>query len=343
MSSKTCTLCGSPRADHFTKTDAKDTRKTLSLMTCLDCSLVQQADIPAPEVLRAYYSHHYRTDYKSTYTPKARHVYRAGRAALDRLAFLRPMLGQRVAPECIDIGAGGGEFVYLANRMNIRARGIEPNIGYSAFARDAYDVTIDTADIDALQKDSADIVTMFHVLEHLPDPEAALRRIHAALRPGGLLLIEVPNILQKDASPHNIYFGAHLFYFSLETLRALASPWFELVKADSKGNVFALFRRRDTQAPRALPSALDTQLALARLKKKGWVEYLTEGGAPMRLGRRIAQRFTEMRFRHQAPRQILDQLFDTLPPLARPQATPRKWLPWAAAAVMIALTLEALC
>ncbi len=46
---------------------------------------------------------------------------------------------------------------------------------------------------ESISAESLDVITMFHVLEHLPDPRATLAQIHGKLRPGGLLVIEVPN------------------------------------------------------------------------------------------------------------------------------------------------------
>lgn len=46
---------------------------------------------------------------------------------------------------------------------------------------------------DSIEDSSLDVITLFHVLEHLPDPRATLRQLHRKLRPGGLLVIEVPN------------------------------------------------------------------------------------------------------------------------------------------------------
>lgn len=152
---------------------------------CDECGLVQQTVPPTDEALRIWYSHHYRRDYKSTIEPRPKHVRRAGLAALDRLRFLDAAAGPSRGRRLMDVGAGGGEFVYLASRSGYAARGLVPNVGYSDFARRHYDVDVRTAGIEQLAPGCADLVTMFHVLEHLDDPGAAFARIHAALADGG--------------------------------------------------------------------------------------------------------------------------------------------------------------
>ena len=98
--------------------------------------------------------------------------------------------------------------MYIATRLGYTATGINPDRGYSELAGKAYGVTIKTADIDVLESELADIGTLFHVLEHLSRPDRAIERI---ARCGKM-------VLQKDASPHNIYFRAHLCYFSVHRL-----------------------------------------------------------------------------------------------------------------------------
>ncbi|MEZ5661240.1 MAG: class I SAM-dependent methyltransferase [Burkholderiaceae bacterium] len=289
------------------RSDAK-TRERLRVMQCAGCGLVQQFPLPESRELHVYYSHHYRLDYKRVLQPRPKHVYRAGRAALDRLSFLAS--AGVTAGRLIDVGAGGGEFVFMASRKGFDACGVEPNLGYSAFARDAYGVRVDTAEVGSLAAGSADVVTMFHVLEHIADPRAALESIWHALAPGGHLFIEVPNIAAADASPHNIYFKAHLFYFSAATLAALAHERFETLASDDRGNLLMLLRRRDTLVERALPAAESVSQAIRRLDEKGWLEYMIRGQGWRKPISRWQRHQVEAQYQSVAPRQILSSLLE---------------------------------
>ncbi len=110
-----------------------------------------------------------------------------------RLAMLRPLLdpGARV----LDAGAGRGRFVATARAAGLDAFGIEPWLRGAAPA-DVSRVSIEAAEIET---GSLDAVTIWHVLEHLDDPGAALARISDWLAPRGALLVGVPNLASWQA------------------------------------------------------------------------------------------------------------------------------------------------
>jgi 2-polyprenyl-3-methyl-5-hydroxy-6-metoxy-1,4-benzoquinol methylase len=96
----------------------------------------------------------------------------------------------------LDVGAAGGAFVLAAGRAGLDARGIEPSPAFARHARerlgvDVADGRLEDADIEP---GSLDVITLWHVLEHVPEPLAALAICVRALRPGGLLVLEVPNL-----------------------------------------------------------------------------------------------------------------------------------------------------
>ncbi len=262
---------------------------------CVACGLVQRAAIPTAEQLAAYYATQYRQDYKKALRPRPRRIYRAGRIASGRLDILNQFVNRG---DLLDIGAGGGEFVFLAGMAGFNARGVEPNEAYGEFARQHYDIEISTAGIDSLDGNGcADVVSMFHVLEHLQDPLDAVRRIHRALRPGGIAFIEVPNVDAADAAPDNVYFAAHLLYFNADTLRLLFEPYFECLSLNDKGNLLAVFRRREQvqPAPTTTPQALlNPPARLDELRSRSWLRYLANGGAT-KPWRKLAQSIREIR------------------------------------------------
>ena len=62
-----------------------------------------------------YYSNEYREDYKKTFTPQKKHVFRAGQLALERIKFLKER--NIFQGSLLDVGAGGGEFTYLSGKL----------------------------------------------------------------------------------------------------------------------------------------------------------------------------------------------------------------------------------
>jgi len=293
-----CTLCATPLLKEVAIIDDK-TKLPLDVRLCLSCGLVQQCPLPTDDALRAYYSHHYRTDYKKTYRPKNKHVFRAGVAARNRLGFLESSIsdGNRHSLQGLrhlDVGAGGGEVVFAARSLlGLESVGIEPNEGYSEFARGAYGIEVRTAELSDVSSERFDLVTVFHVLEHMPKPLQVFEALFGMINPDGLLLIEVPNVEQADASPHNIFFKAHLLYYSRATLLFAASRWFEPLRIDEQGNLRVLFKRRSTPETPQHPSPSDVEITLRRLSEKGWTEYILRGGGWKRPYQRLIKYWKE--------------------------------------------------
>jgi len=106
-----CIACAGRTSGKTQKADAKDGTPVL-LSCCESCGLVQLSDVPDQEELAQFYRDEYRKTFKNTDTPKPHHIFRAGVSAAERLSLLKPHVvpGQRL----LDVGAGGGEFSYLA-------------------------------------------------------------------------------------------------------------------------------------------------------------------------------------------------------------------------------------
>jgi 2-polyprenyl-3-methyl-5-hydroxy-6-metoxy-1,4-benzoquinol methylase len=127
----------------------------------------------------------------------------------------------------LDVGSYMGLFMQAATARGWRCRGIEPD-------RDAWSHAVSTAGLDVcwgtletcdVAPHSFDTITMLQVLEHLSDPRQVLLQVRELLRPGGVLLIEVPNI---DCWPvkflgrrHRHFAKHHFTFFSARTLAAL--------------------------------------------------------------------------------------------------------------------------
>ena len=276
---------------------------------CLACGLVQQIDIPSEEALHIYYSHHYRQDYKSAFEPRLKHVHRAGGVALDRLARMAAIGVRGAGQALLDIGAGGGEFCFMAEKNGFAVQGVEPHEGYSEFARAHYGIRIDTCGVADIPAQSADVVTMFHVFEHLADPQAVAQKVWQILRENGVWVIEVPNILQIDASPHNVFFKAHLFYYSRWSLATATSRYFDVLHLNDTGNLWAVLVKRST--PRdglQWPQAQALALARQQLAAKGWWLYLSAGGGWRRPAQRVRRWLQERRLPAVPARQLLEQM-----------------------------------
>jgi SAM-dependent methyltransferase len=122
----------------------------------------------------------------------------------QRLRFVRSALEQIGHPgpvRLLDVGAGRGRFVDTARRAGLSAEGLEPSRRGLDAAADRYGIALRAGTIEEEELPDAafDAITLWHVLEHLEDPQASVTRLARALRPGGVLLIGVPNIASWQA------------------------------------------------------------------------------------------------------------------------------------------------
>jgi SAM-dependent methyltransferase len=137
----------------------------------------------------------------------------------QRLRILRR--GVRPPARLLDVGAGRGRFVAAARAAGYDAHGIEPAArGALARAEQGIELpahTIETAPVAAA---SLDAVTLWHVLEHVEDAAAALARIAGWIRPGGALLVGVPNVASLQARAG----GKRWFHLDLPRHRTHFTP-----------------------------------------------------------------------------------------------------------------------
>jgi SAM-dependent methyltransferase len=133
----------------------------------------------------------------------------------------------------LDIGAGTGDFLKLAKDNGWEVKGVEPNDDASNLAKKKSLEIYET--IDKLSGQTFDVVTLWHVLEHLPDLEIVTEKIEALIKPGGTLIVAVPNFKSYDAKYYKNYWAAydtprHLWHFSKTAMGQIFSYSMTLVK-----------------------------------------------------------------------------------------------------------------
>lgn len=118
----------------------------------------------------------------------------AGRVPMwrKRLALLERRAGGR---RLLDVGAGIGTFLWLARAHGWDVAGTEVSTSARQLARQRYEIDLQYGPAKdlALPASAYDVVTLWHVLEHVPSPSSLLKVCHDALVPGGFLVLAVPN------------------------------------------------------------------------------------------------------------------------------------------------------
>jgi SAM-dependent methyltransferase len=210
---KHCPLCGAAGRRLFDQRAFRDHPVTNHL--CANCGLVYQSPRMTPAELEAFYAHEYRSLYQGSEGPGRKDLLTQRGRAESLLHFVQTRI-PGIARH-LDIGASAGT---LALRFQAHfggtAIGVEPGSAYRQFAA-AQGLTVYATleELAARGEADFDLISLAHVLEHLPDPVGELNWLRKEfLAPDGWLLVEVPNLYA-----HNCFEVAHLTSFSPHTLR----------------------------------------------------------------------------------------------------------------------------
>ncbi len=133
---------------------------------------------------------------------------------------------QRFMPtgRLLDVGCHVGTFLTLAEQAGYEVAGVEPSRWAADVARDRVGGSVHCGAVEdaPLPDGGYDVVTLWDVIEHLPDPALDIRAIHAALRPGGVFAVstmDVDSLFARVAGRRwPWYMQMHLVYFSRQTL-----------------------------------------------------------------------------------------------------------------------------
>lgn len=215
------------------------------------------------------------------------------RKVLDEIARFRP------PPGCLlDFGCGWGFFLDAARRAGWRVQGLEPLLGHSIYARGALGLSVltDTLRPSSFPVQSFDVVASLQVFEHLPDPAGELGKLRVLLKPGGIVVIEVPNIdcwgVRLLGRRHRHFVLDHLSFFGPRTLKRLFSAHgFETLSITYPTRTLSVRHLVDSWAARTLPAwgvrALRTVAARTGLLDKE--VRLNLGDIVMVIGRKLEE------------------------------------------------------
>jgi len=131
----------------------------------------------------------------------------------------------------LDIGCGTGDFLLATQKKNWSVVGVEPNKNAADLANKKLNSESKIyASLDALMNthQKFSIITLWHVLEHVPDYDQYITKIKTLLNPNGTLIIAVPNFNSFDAKYYKSYWAAydvprHLWHFSIFSISSIFS------------------------------------------------------------------------------------------------------------------------
>ena len=128
----------------------------------------------------------------------------------------------------LDIGAGTGDFLQYISQHNWKVSGVEPNEKARNLAK-SKNLNL-LKDLSSFNNEKFDVITLWHVLEHIPNLKEQIEQFHHLLKPNGVLVIAVPNFESYDAKYYKEYWAAydvprHLWHFSKQGITRLFTKY----------------------------------------------------------------------------------------------------------------------
>ena len=201
------------------------TKNNFTITRCTTCNTQQVTPIPSSEFLQAHYQNpaYFGGDEEQGYASyadmhKVLHTHFIRR--LNTLARHMPQRGR-----LLDFGCADGYFLEISTRSRLDGRAVS-NYHKAWPIRPKADLGLHIpATLSELTETNFDVITLWEVIEHLPDPVEQLRALHERLRQGGVLMLSTPNtghwLAQNSPAEWDNYRPpSHLFFFTEETLRA---------------------------------------------------------------------------------------------------------------------------
>jgi 2-polyprenyl-3-methyl-5-hydroxy-6-metoxy-1,4-benzoquinol methylase len=209
-------------------------RLTFKMIKCSNCGLIYLNPRPNKEFVKYYYPDNFYNFRKEAGEILSK-VVKVSRLYLDRWnrkkIIEKVKIVERWSPvgKLLDVGCAAGEFLNYMKKRNWDVNGVEISPDMCRYAEDRYKIDCFNGDLLEMivNQGEFDVITFWASLEHLYDPLGTLRKANKILRPGGKIVVLVPNaesledkwFRNVDRNPIDV--PRHLYHFSPSTLERL--------------------------------------------------------------------------------------------------------------------------
>ena len=226
---ESCPSCAHPKFDNFIICrDHLVSEESFALVKCKKCELIFTNPRPDEQSLPNYYESDEYISHSDKANSLINFLYKQVRKYSLRKK--RKLISEYCRPgTLLDYGCGTGDFLMECEKNKWSVSGIEPNEKARLLASQKVNGSIQ-ADLKSLSKGTKfDIITAWHVLEHVVDVTETLKRLRKQLENNGTLIIAMPNPNSYDAEHYKEYWAAydvprHLYHFTPESFEQLVKP-----------------------------------------------------------------------------------------------------------------------
>ncbi|MGM0478158.1 MAG: class I SAM-dependent methyltransferase [Bacteroidota bacterium] len=222
-----CVVCGSTSHESFLEVkDHMITQEMFTIVECESCGFHFTNPVPAKDKVGVYYQSEEYVSHSSSRKGLINWLYNIvrNRTLKQKVSWVKNAVhGQRL----LDVGSGTGHFLRVARKKGLEGYGIEPDADARTFAHKVNHVrSCDQSELYSLEENSVDVITMWHVLEHIYDLRKDLSRMRNILSAGGKMFVAVPNMNAYDARYYGKFWAAydvprHLYHFRQQDIAKL--------------------------------------------------------------------------------------------------------------------------
>ncbi len=223
---KNCPSCSSRDIKPYLKTkDYFFTKEHFSIYQCNNCKLIFTNPRPEVDRLSAYYqSEEYLSHHSDSLTPVSV-LYKFIREINIRNKY-KTVVRYGNGNKILDIGCGTGELLAYFQKKGWSAIGVEPDAEARSFAEKKNGIKVYYLDYLAETEEKFDVISMWHVLEHVPDLHERIETVKKLLTKDGFAVIALPNGASHDAFYYKEYWAGldvprHLYHFSPYSFKKL--------------------------------------------------------------------------------------------------------------------------
>jgi 2-polyprenyl-3-methyl-5-hydroxy-6-metoxy-1,4-benzoquinol methylase len=230
-----CPVCQSQTFEEYlTIQDYTVSQEQFKIVTCQKCGFRFTNPRPNGEAIGEYYKAESYISHTNTSKGLISKIYQEVRkftlkGKLNLINRLSPNRGK-----LLDVGCGTGMFLNVAKENGWKVNGIEPDAGARAIAEETNQIKIKQEVLSSFENEAFEVITLWHVLEHVHELNATIDWLKDRLSKDGSLIIAVPNHESKDAEIYKEQWAAydvprHLYHFSQKSIEQLfANHGFEL-------------------------------------------------------------------------------------------------------------------
>jgi SAM-dependent methyltransferase len=225
-----CPLCSSEDpAQLFRCTDHFISGEEFPVFRCRNCGFTYTNDHPGEDEAGRYYESEDYISHSDTSKGIVNKLYLFARKFMlvRKRSFIEKTTGLK-SGSLLDIGSGTGYFAATMKNAGWQVKGIEISEKARTFSSSHFNIEVlPPSELDSIESDSLDCITLWHVLEHFHDPFKYISEIKRILKPGALCIIALPNCSSYDAEYYDRYWAAwdvprHLWHFSPATFNIFA-------------------------------------------------------------------------------------------------------------------------